>query len=178
MTGEGFNFFSPINLNFRRKIPPDFFILKSQQHSISSSPSTLFTVPAMSPRSESQTMSWNLQTGHLLRASPQHSTSPQSLWGKRAKNIFQNLLQPFLASLPYNRNTLRDIWRVTVLYICSRIPGAYTGTTVATVYGPSRIQAVRADGVHVARPLNWKLANNTGDKIHAQWWWHHLIASM
>ena len=51
----------------------------------------------------------------------------------------------------------------------SAIPGAYAGTTVATVYGPSRIQAVRADGIHVARPLNWKLANDTG-KCYFFWW--------
>lgn len=53
---------------------------------------------------------------------------------------------------------------IHLFYNRSRIPGAYAGTTVATVYGPSRIQAVRPDGVHVARPLNWKLANNTGEQ--------------
>ena len=42
-----------------------------------------------------------------------------------------------------------------------QIIGAFPGTVVSTTYGPSQIQQIRGDGVHIARPVNWKLANNT-----------------
>jgi hypothetical protein len=48
------------------------------------------------------------------------------------------------------------------------IPGAMVGTTVDTVYGPSNVQSIRGDGTHVARPLNWKLANNTVATLYLQ----------
>lgn len=48
------------------------------------------------------------------------------------------------------------------------IPGAMVGTTVNTVYGPSNVQSIRGDGTHVARPLNWKLANNTVATLYLQ----------
>jgi hypothetical protein len=32
---------------------------------------------------------------------------------------------------------------------------------VNTSFGPSQLQKVRADGMHICRPLNWKLANDT-----------------
>ena len=41
------------------------------------------------------------------------------------------------------------------------IIGAFPGTVVTTTYGPSKILQIRGDGVHIARPINWKLANNT-----------------
>ena len=34
------------------------------------------------------------------------------------------------------------------------IPGAFPGTMVSTTYGTSRVQAIRADGTHVAKPSN------------------------
>ena len=40
------------------------------------------------------------------------------------------------------------------------IIGAFPGTIVSTTYGPSKIEQIRGDGVHIARPINWKLANN------------------
>lgn len=49
-----------------------------------------------------------------------------------------------------------------------KIPGAFPGTTVSTVYGPARMEAVRADNVHIARPINWKLANNTTATLYLQ----------
>ncbi len=48
------------------------------------------------------------------------------------------------------------------------IPGAFPGTTVITTYGPARIHAIRADGVHVAKPINWKLANSTVATLYLQ----------
>jgi hypothetical protein len=41
------------------------------------------------------------------------------------------------------------------------IPGAFPGSMVKTVYGPSRMESIRGDGAHIARPINWFLANDT-----------------
>jgi hypothetical protein len=42
------------------------------------------------------------------------------------------------------------------------IPGAFPGTVVSTTYGPSQVVQIRGvDGMHICRPLNWKLANST-----------------
>jgi hypothetical protein len=48
------------------------------------------------------------------------------------------------------------------------IPGALPGTVVKTVYGPAQIQTIRADNVHIAKPINWKLANNTSATLYLQ----------
>jgi hypothetical protein len=50
----------------------------------------------------------------------------------------------------------------------TKIPGAFPGTTVATTYGPSRVESIRADGTHIARPINWKLANDTSATLYLQ----------
>mmetsp|Transcript_5643 Transcript_5643/g.5843 ORF Transcript_5643/g.5843 Transcript_5643/m.5843 type:complete len:227 (-) Transcript_5643:43-723(-) len=42
-----------------------------------------------------------------------------------------------------------------------RICGAFPGAMVSTGYGPARVQSIRGDGMHIAKPINWKLANNT-----------------
>mmetsp|Transcript_123 Transcript_123/g.223 ORF Transcript_123/g.223 Transcript_123/m.223 type:complete len:159 (-) Transcript_123:60-536(-) len=50
-----------------------------------------------------------------------------------------------------------------------KIPsGALPGTTVKTVYGPAQMQSVRFDNVHIAKPINWKLANNTVATLYLQ----------
>ena len=36
------------------------------------------------------------------------------------------------------------------------ISGALPGTTVATTFGLARIESIRSDGVHIAKPVNWK----------------------
>mmetsp|Transcript_2331 Transcript_2331/g.1676 ORF Transcript_2331/g.1676 Transcript_2331/m.1676 type:complete len:222 (-) Transcript_2331:53-718(-) len=48
------------------------------------------------------------------------------------------------------------------------IPGAFPHTTVATTYGPARIESIRADNVHIAKPINWKLANNSCATLYLQ----------
>ena len=48
------------------------------------------------------------------------------------------------------------------------IPGALPGTVVSTSFGPAQIQSVRADNAHIAKPLNWKLANNTTATLYLQ----------
>lgn len=45
---------------------------------------------------------------------------------------------------------------------------ALPGTTVSTVYGQAHLEEIRADNVHIARPLNWKLANNTAATLYLQ----------
>ena len=50
----------------------------------------------------------------------------------------------------------------------SLIPGAFPGTTVSTPFGVSRIEKIRPDGVHVARPINWKLANDSTATLFIQ----------
>lgn len=39
---------------------------------------------------------------------------------------------------------------------------------VSTVYGPGRIEKIRADGVHVVKPINWKLANDKPATLYLQ----------
>jgi DnaJ-class molecular chaperone len=39
---------------------------------------------------------------------------------------------------------------------------------VKTVYGPAQIQSIRSDDVHIAKPINWKLANNTIATLYLQ----------
>ncbi len=40
------------------------------------------------------------------------------------------------------------------------IPGALPGCTVETTFGTCRVESIRGtDGVHIVRPVNWKLAN-------------------
>ena len=46
--------------------------------------------------------------------------------------------------------------------------GALPGTTVSTQYGQSQLVRIRADNVHIARPLNWKLANDTAATLFLQ----------
>jgi hypothetical protein len=54
-------------------------------------------------------------------------------------------------------------------FIYSLLPNAaLPGATVSTTYGHAQLVSVRADNVHVARPLNWKLANNTAATLHLQ----------
>jgi hypothetical protein len=48
------------------------------------------------------------------------------------------------------------------------IPGAFKGTTVQTPYGVATVESIRADGVHVVRPLNWKLANDSVATLYLQ----------
>jgi len=48
------------------------------------------------------------------------------------------------------------------------IPGAFPGTTVSTPFGISRVEKIRADGVHVSRPINWKLANDSTATLYLQ----------
>eukprot|EP01038_Epipyxis_sp_PR26KG_P013738 gene13738-18427_t len=48
------------------------------------------------------------------------------------------------------------------------IPGAFPGTTVKTVFGPARVEKIRGDGVHIAKPINWKLANDTAATLYLQ----------
>jgi len=48
------------------------------------------------------------------------------------------------------------------------ISGALPGTTVLTTFGPARIEKVRADNVHIAKPINWKLANDTVATLYLQ----------
>lgn len=50
----------------------------------------------------------------------------------------------------------------------SLIPGALPGTVVKTTYGPAQMMKVRADNVHIARPINWKLANSTTATLYLQ----------
>ena len=49
-----------------------------------------------------------------------------------------------------------------------RIPGTFPGATVLTTYGPARIEKIRPDHSHVARPINWKLANETVATLYLQ----------
>ena len=44
----------------------------------------------------------------------------------------------------------------SLLHKIRKICGAFPGTTVATSFGPSRIEKIRSDGVHIAKPINWK----------------------
>jgi hypothetical protein len=48
------------------------------------------------------------------------------------------------------------------------IPGAFPNTTVLTTYGPARIESIRSDNVHIAKPINWKLANNSVATLYLQ----------
>jgi len=48
------------------------------------------------------------------------------------------------------------------------IPGAFPGAIVSTTYGPSQLISIRGDGVHIAKPINWKLANNTAATLYLQ----------
>lgn len=36
------------------------------------------------------------------------------------------------------------------------------------MYGPAHLKAIRADNMHVAKPLNWKLANDTAATLYLQ----------
>lgn len=57
---------------------------------------------------------------------------------------------------------------VSLLCISSLIPGALPGTVVSTPFGPAQIQKVRADNIHNAKPINWKLANDTTATLYLQ----------
>ncbi len=64
---------------------------------------------------------------------------------------------------------------LSIFYECSLtfcverlIPGAFPGTTVSTTYGFSNVESIRGDGVHIARPINWKLANNSCATLYLQ----------
>eukprot|EP01039_Chlorochromonas_danica_P000541 gene541-582_t len=48
------------------------------------------------------------------------------------------------------------------------IPGALPRTTVSTTYGHAQLQKIRYDNVHIAKPLNWKLANDTSATLYLQ----------
>eukprot|EP01035_Chromulina_nebulosa_P017135 gene17135-22649_t len=48
------------------------------------------------------------------------------------------------------------------------IPGALPGTVVSTTYGVSKVQQIRGDGVHIVKPINWKLANNSTATLYLQ----------
>lgn len=52
--------------------------------------------------------------------------------------------------------------------VIKRIPGALPGSTVKTPYGVGFVEKIRADGVHIVRPLNWKLANSTSATLYLQ----------
>lgn len=39
---------------------------------------------------------------------------------------------------------------------------------MATTYGPATVTAIRGDGVHVSKPINWKLANNSTATLYLQ----------
>lgn len=49
-----------------------------------------------------------------------------------------------------------------------KVPGAFPGSMISTVYGPSRVVSIRGDGTHVARPINWFLANKTNATMYLQ----------
>ena len=52
--------------------------------------------------------------------------------------------------------------RITYRVILSLIPGALPGSTVKTFCGSAQIKQIRStDAVHIARPINWKLANDS-----------------
>jgi hypothetical protein len=51
---------------------------------------------------------------------------------------------------------------------CRKVPGAFPGSTVSTTYGHATVDAIRGDGVHICRPLNWKLANNSVATLYLQ----------
>jgi len=57
-------------------------------------------------------------------------------------------------------------------YILSKfvrlIPGAFPGATVATPFGLSKVVKIRPDAVHIARPVNWKLANDSKATLFLQ----------
>eukprot|EP01041_Mallomonas_annulata_P013602 gene13602-28890_t len=48
------------------------------------------------------------------------------------------------------------------------IIGAFPGSIVDTIYGPARLESIRGDAVHISRPINWKLANNTTATLYLQ----------
>ena len=48
------------------------------------------------------------------------------------------------------------------------ISGAFPGVIVSTTYGPARLESIRGDGVHISKPINWKLANNTVATLYLQ----------
>jgi hypothetical protein len=48
------------------------------------------------------------------------------------------------------------------------IPGAMPGSTVSTVYGMSKMLAIRGDGAHICSPINWYLANKTHATMYLQ----------
>ena len=45
---------------------------------------------------------------------------------------------------------------------------ALPGTTVLTPFGPAQLLKIRADNVHIAKPIHWKLANNTVATLYLQ----------
>ena len=48
------------------------------------------------------------------------------------------------------------------------IPGALHGSTVQTPYGIAVVAGIRANGIHIVRPLNWKLANGSLATLYLQ----------
>lgn len=49
------------------------------------------------------------------------------------------------------------------------IPGCLPGVTVSTQFGHAKMIQVRGvDGVHIAKPINWKLANDTNATLFLQ----------
>lgn len=48
------------------------------------------------------------------------------------------------------------------------IPGCFPGTTISTPFGISKLRSIRPDGVHVANPLNWMLANGAKATLFLQ----------
>ena len=49
-----------------------------------------------------------------------------------------------------------------------KIPGAFVGSTVNTPYGVGSVEKIRPDSVHIVKPLNWKLANNSVATLYLQ----------
>jgi hypothetical protein len=45
---------------------------------------------------------------------------------------------------------------------------ALPGTTVLTPFGAAQLVRIRADNVHIAKPIHWKLANNTVATMYLQ----------
>lgn len=98
----------------------------------------------------------------------QTATSSSSLTGpwRRA-----NLRNVFCKRIPYGIYHHYQILshllpmsavRITYRVILSLIPGALPGSTVKTFCGSAQIKQIRStDAVHIARPINWKLANDS-----------------
>ena len=49
-----------------------------------------------------------------------------------------------------------------------KIPGAFPGSMVKTVYGPSRVLAIDGDAKHTCQPINWTLANKSKVTMYLQ----------